>query len=439
MMLAVLLLAPTVAVMPFSDLSSSSGTIGEAIRETVTTDLKDVGGLRVIERARIDQVLAEQKLQESRADLDAASSARVGKLLGATLIVTGAYQKVAANVRLTARFVKVETGEIVGTAKVDGKVAEFLSLQDRVTGELLRSTGLGKSGDALVRRARPKIKSARTIELYGDAVMTDDVDKKKLLLQQALDEDPQFSYASRDLDALEKRLHVYDANARKEEDALIRQLHQELRTEKSTDDLNMKYNQIFGRLMTQKRWRRMLAECEAVRRAPPPRPAHASVPYVVEFCGFYDTVAFTNLRDYDGALRAGEKFVARYPTSIWFDGVRNLMESALREKREQEDGRKKAAADIAALEPPEKYEPCTLSSVYRRYRQFRDQRKYLEQCIGVGGGGRPLTELYEDLEYGCDMTADFACQRRAIEALKTIDPKKWEQRRHELMLIGRDD
>ena len=195
-MLALLVLAPTVAVMPFADLSSSGGTVGDAIRETVTSDLKELSGLRVIERARIDQVLAEQKLQESRADLDLASSARVGKLLGASLICTGAYQKVAQNVRLTARFVRVESGEIIGSAKVDGKVADFLSLQDRITGELLKSAGMGSSGEALARRARPKLKSARTMELYGDAVITDDVEKKKKLLQQTLDEDPQFSYAA---------------------------------------------------------------------------------------------------------------------------------------------------------------------------------------------------------------------------------------------------
>jgi hypothetical protein len=342
-------------------------------------------------------------------------------------------------VRLTARFVKVETGEIVGTAKVDGKVPDFLSLQDRVTAELLRSTGLGKSGDAIVKRARPKLKSARTIELYGDAVVTDDVDKKKKLLQQALDEDPQFSYAARDLDALEKRLNVYDAKNKQQEDALLAQLHREILVEKDTDQLNMKFNQIFGRLMIQKRWRRILAECVEVRRANPPKPAHPSVPYVIEFCGFYDTVAYTNLRDYDAVLRVGEKFVASYPTSMWFEGVRNLMESALREKREGEEGRAKAAAEIAALAPPEKYEPCKLSSVYRAHRQFRDQRKYLEQCIGVGGGGSKLADLYEDLAYGCEMTGDFACQRRAIEALKAIDVKLWEQRRHQLLHIGRDD
>src|SRR5437764_13655737 len=119
--------SPTVAVMPFKDLSGQKGSIGEAIRETVTTDLKDVPGLRVIERSNIDRILAEQNLQANKSDLDPLSTVKVGKLLGATLIVAGAYQKAGSTVRLTARFVKVETGEVVGTAKVDGSNADFLT------------------------------------------------------------------------------------------------------------------------------------------------------------------------------------------------------------------------------------------------------------------------------------------------------------------------
>ena len=164
--------APAVAVMPFKDLSGQKGSVGEAIRETVTTDLKDVPGLKVIERAFIDKILAEQHLQANKADLDPMTTVKVGKLLGASLIVTGAYQKAGANVRLTARFVKVETGEITGTAKVDGGASDFLVLQDRVTVELLKSAGIvQKQVQKFASRTRPKLKSLKTVELYGDAVV----------------------------------------------------------------------------------------------------------------------------------------------------------------------------------------------------------------------------------------------------------------------------
>src|SRR5437764_2456200 len=83
---------PTVAVMPFKDLSNAKTAVGEAIRETVTTDLKDVPGVTVIERAFIDKVLREQDLQSSRADLDPTSTVKVGKLLGAQHGAAGAAQ-----------------------------------------------------------------------------------------------------------------------------------------------------------------------------------------------------------------------------------------------------------------------------------------------------------------------------------------------------------
>src|SRR3954469_25675163 len=143
-MLALLLLVPTVAVMPFKDLSRAGGFVGEAIRETVTADLKEIPGLRVVERQSIDQVIAEQNLQTKKAELDTIASVRVGTLLGATLIVSGAYQRVGDGVRLTARFIAVETGEIKGSAKIDGAASDLLALQDRVTVQLLKSAGIGE-------------------------------------------------------------------------------------------------------------------------------------------------------------------------------------------------------------------------------------------------------------------------------------------------------
>jgi TolB-like protein len=203
-MIATAFLVTTIAVMPFKDLSGGKGHVGEAIRETVTSDLKDAG-LKVVERGNIDKVIAEQNLQAKKNDLDMAASIRVGTLLGATMIVAGAYQRASSQVRLTARFVDVATGEIKGSAKVDGSTSDLFKLQDRISAALCKSAGLGAAKvQHFAKRVRPKVKSFKAIELYGDAVVQTD-DKKKLeLLKLSLDADPQMVYASRDLDALEK-------------------------------------------------------------------------------------------------------------------------------------------------------------------------------------------------------------------------------------------
>src|SRR3954454_3235900 len=95
MILGTIFLATTIAVMPFKDLSGGKGQVGEAIRETGTSDLKDAR-LKVVERGNIDKVTSEQNLQAKKNDLGMAESIRVGTLLGATMIVAGAYQRASS-------------------------------------------------------------------------------------------------------------------------------------------------------------------------------------------------------------------------------------------------------------------------------------------------------------------------------------------------------
>src|SRR4051812_37842912 len=265
--------APTVAVLPFRDLSGGKASVGEAIRETVTSDLKTLGGVRVVERAQLDRVLGEQHLQAT--DVDPATAARVGKLLGATLIAVGAYQQSASDVRLTARFVQVETGEIVGTAKVDGRASDFLHLQDKVTAELLRSAGMQQHMKKITERARAPLKSMHTLELYGEAVVAENDTKKKELLELAVAEDASFTYASADLAALEKRMKHYEALSLKKQDEKTRRLLDDFA--KETDpakQASMVYN-VLNALQQARRFRTLVAVGRSLASGPA---AGASMP-----------------------------------------------------------------------------------------------------------------------------------------------------------------
>jgi len=79
--------AGRMAVMPFS---GGTEDVGLSLSESFTTYLMDAG-LDVIERARIENVLKEQKMLLSGGmDLDAI--VQVGKLAGVDVIVTGSYR-----------------------------------------------------------------------------------------------------------------------------------------------------------------------------------------------------------------------------------------------------------------------------------------------------------------------------------------------------------
>ena len=165
-MIGTLMLVTTVAVMPFKDLSGGKGQVGEAIRETVTSDLKDTG-LKVVERGNIDKVIAEQNLQAKKNDLGMAESIRVGTLLGATMIVAGAYQRAASQVRVTARFVDVATGEIKGIGegrRLDGRLSVAAGQDHRRAHEV---GGHGTRRGAALCQAR----AAQGQELQGDRAL----------------------------------------------------------------------------------------------------------------------------------------------------------------------------------------------------------------------------------------------------------------------------
>jgi TolB-like protein len=416
---------PAVAVMPFKDLSGGKTAVGEAIRETVTTDLKDVPGLRVIERGNIDKILAEQNLQANKAELDPASTVKVGKLLGASLIVTGAYQRAAASVRLTARFVKVETSEITGTAKVDGPASDFLSLQDRVTVELLKSAGIeAKSVQTFQTRARPKLKSWKTVELYGDAVVEPDDGKRKTILLAALNEDPSFVYASRDLDALERRLAHYDATAKQEADRAIVALHEAIKNEKDPTVVTTKYLQMFSQMLVQRRCRHLIIEARAVLASPPP-PAPPPYPSLPEMALQHIVVCESMLKDDDAVLRDGEKFVATYPSSTLFLSVRNSMDQSIERKRQREDGRAKAEADIAKLSSTESQDLCKVGLAYNANHQTRQARRLIDQCLAGGKTIMPRAPMLTVLVVAAMDEGDFAAARRYLEQMRNEAPDQY--------------
>jgi TolB-like protein len=377
-----LMLVTTVAVMPFKDLSGGKGNVGEAIRETVTSDLKDVG-LKVVERGNIDKVIAEQNLQAKKNDLGMAESIRVGTLLGATMIVAGAYQRASSQVRITARFVDVSTGEIKGSAKVDGSTSDFLTLQDKISAELVKSAGM-ESGKVqqFAKRVRPKVKSYKAIELYGDAVTQTDEKKKLELLKLSLNEDPQFSYASRDLDALEKRMQQYKAVSTSAQRGQAAELIRKLQNEKDPLQKMSQYGQLIGLLTMQARYRTLIAVSRAIV-ADPPAPVNG---YDMAAQAQQTIVnAYSQMHDDDGVLREGEKFLAKYPASMFAQMIQMQMNNAITHKHKVADGKQGARDKIAQLPPDERNDPCKKAPIYNDEEQKDEAKREYLACDARGG------------------------------------------------------
>jgi TolB-like protein len=443
--LALVLLAPaaagaavsqTVAVMPFKDLSGAKSSVGEAIRETVTADLKDVPGVRVLERGAIDKILAEQNLQANKADLDASSTVKLGKLLGASLVVVGGFQRSGSQVRLTARFVKVETGEIVGTAKVDGASSDLFKLQDRVTVELLKSAGIAApSVEKFAKRERPKVKSFKAIELYGDAVVEKDEHKKVEILKLALNEDPSFSYAAHDLDALEKRIRSYVAAADAAQNAANRELAEKLAREKDPNKVWQDTFQLGTNLFIQRRYRKALLVFRSLQtlKAPAGWEMQAdSVSTQVIKC-------YELLKQDDGVLREGERFLKERPTSMLFSVVQVEMNAAMERKRQADEGGHDSAEEIGKLDAADRKNPCRTGTIYQSHHQYAKARRELEACVRAGEdkvnpGVATLNLVMATWELG-----DFAAAKHWLDELRQKYPNWYRNLRQFEAMMPLDD
>src|SRR5262249_51549079 len=123
--------------------------IGKGVADLIVDGLVEDGSFRVIERKRLDAILAEQNFSNSdRADPSAKTVAAIGKALGVKYLIVGSVTKFGlednsksvggagfgskfgigkvgksegkANVAITARIVDTTTGEIMASAKGDG-------------------------------------------------------------------------------------------------------------------------------------------------------------------------------------------------------------------------------------------------------------------------------------------------------------------------------
>ncbi len=116
----------TIAVMEFDNHSIGEyqeklGSLAKGLADFFEHDFSKISTLRVVERDKIDFILKEIELQQSGA-VDVATAVKVGKILGAQLMVFGSITQLDDNnTRMVVRAVKVETSEIVASVDKEGK------------------------------------------------------------------------------------------------------------------------------------------------------------------------------------------------------------------------------------------------------------------------------------------------------------------------------
>ncbi|WP_394707992.1 CsgG/HfaB family protein [uncultured Desulfosarcina sp.] len=105
---------PALAVWTLEDLSlpgTAPADLAEMLTARVMDTVEATGTYSLVERERLLAILQELNLGSSSL-ADEATGLRIGRLVGARLMVFGAYQVAASQMRLDLRLVEVESGRV---------------------------------------------------------------------------------------------------------------------------------------------------------------------------------------------------------------------------------------------------------------------------------------------------------------------------------------
>ncbi len=203
---------PGIAVLPF-DNGGSYGQDKEnfdalqvGLQQMLITEFAQNQQLRIVERGRIKDLLAEQDLGAG-GRVDQNTAAKIGKLVGAKYIVLGGFIDFYGDFRIDARIVNVETSELVKTVKEQDKRDKLYALVVTLAGDITKGVNL----PALPRQAMEQRESRQVpteaLQLYSRALLyADRGDSQRAadLFNQAIKVFPEYTEAQEGLRQLKQ-------------------------------------------------------------------------------------------------------------------------------------------------------------------------------------------------------------------------------------------
>ena len=185
----------TVAVMAFQNTSNQAelDSLGLGLQSMVTTDLAHVDVVDVVERARLNEIIAEQKLAKSKM-MDKRRVVRLGKLVGATHLLGGEFYVQGDTMRIDARLFSVRDGRILLAEKSEGEKDAFFELQKQLVKRVIRSLGVKPTAKERARVARIHTAEFKAFRAYSRGLRSFDEKRYKDALRNlkeasVLDED----------------------------------------------------------------------------------------------------------------------------------------------------------------------------------------------------------------------------------------------------------
>ena len=173
---------PGIAVLPFTN-SGSYGkdkedfqALEKGMAAMLISELSQNPAARLVDREGIQKILDEQGLAKD-GHVDAATAAKIGKLVGAKYMVMGSFADFYGKFRVDARLVSVETSEILKVVRGDPKLEkreEVFRLLQSVAENLMKETKLPPLTQEQARAVKARNVPTEALSYYSRALLYQD-------------------------------------------------------------------------------------------------------------------------------------------------------------------------------------------------------------------------------------------------------------------------
>lgn len=160
---------PLVAVMPFASRSVDAEAL-DGIGAALSSELLRTGRMRVLERDQVDAILREQSFQASGSCEGGECAVELGRLLSVDQMIVGSIAKVGETYSVTARQVRVGSGEVIRSvthntrARVDAILTDIVP---RIARELAETPDAVSDAAPIAKASTPDSPSPRPAEAAG--------------------------------------------------------------------------------------------------------------------------------------------------------------------------------------------------------------------------------------------------------------------------------
>ncbi len=237
---------PTIAVAYFDNNTGDAelDPLAKGLADMLITDLGGLKMVRIVERAKLNQVLGELALSQGKF-IDPKTALKLGKGLSAQYIMTGGYALAGGVLRIDARVFRVDSGEVVSSERAEGKKEEFFALEKQLVDALIDALQLKLGRDEKMNLRKNSTQSYEAWSRYSgglDAGDHGDNARARKLYEQALAADPGYAAARTALERLDAIFARSDRDTESQADAEMKALNPK------SPDFNQKIEELLTKL-----------------------------------------------------------------------------------------------------------------------------------------------------------------------------------------------